>query len=173
MNIVILGYRGTGKSTVSRLLARKLDRKLVNLDELIVQLAGMPIPRIVSELGWPRFREMEAKIVEEVTAREKDVVIDCGGGVVLDDNNTLLLRKNGKTILLTASFEAILKRIRRDPNRPPLKEGLSFEAEQSQILAERQEKYLAVADMTFDTTNDDPMKTVKEIVGHLRREAWI
>lgn len=173
MNIVILGYRGTGKSTVARLLARELDRKLVSLDELIVQSAGLPIPRIVSEWGWGRFREIESQVVKEVTATEKDIVIDCGGGVVLDDNNTRLLRQNGRTILLTASFDAILKRIRRDPNRPPLKDGLSFEEEQKQILAERNEKYLAAADMVFDTTRDDPLKTTKEIVEYVRREAWV
>lgn len=173
MNIVMLGYRGTGKSTVARLLARELERKLVNLDDLIVESAGMPIPVVVSEQGWPRFREIESRIVEEIAANEDNVVIDCGGGVVLDDNNTRLLRKNGKTILLIASFEAILKRIRCDPNRPPLKDGLSFEEEQRQILAERQEKYLSSADITFDTTKDDPLKTVKAIVEHLRREAWV
>ncbi len=131
MNIVLLGYRGTGKSSVARFLARKLNRKLFCIDELIVESAGMSIPKIVDELGWPGFRDIELRIVEEVSGRADDGIIDCGGGVVLDDRNIRNLRRNGKTVLLTASFETILKRIHRDPNRPPLKEGLSFEQEQS------------------------------------------
>ena len=91
MNIVLLGYRGTGKSTIARLLAKQLDRKLVSIDELIVKSAGMPVPRIVSEWGWPRFREIESQMVREVAAKEDRMVIDCGGGVVLDEDNIRLL----------------------------------------------------------------------------------
>ena len=91
MNIVLLGYRGTGKSTIARLLAKELDRKLVSIDELIVKSAGMPVPRIVSEWGWPRFREIESQMVREVAAKEDRMVIDCGGGVVLDEDNIRLL----------------------------------------------------------------------------------
>jgi shikimate kinase len=173
MNIVLIGYRGTGKSVVARLLAKELKRKLMSVDDLIVRLAGIPIPGIVSEYGWPRFREMEAQIVAELTAKEDNAVIDCGGGVVLDARNVQNLRRNGKTVLLTADFDVILKRIRRDPNRPPLKEGLSFADEQRQILAERKEKYESSADFTCDTTSADPRETSGEIIKYFRQKAWI
>lgn len=173
MNIVLLGYRGTGKSTVGRLLANELKRKLVSLDEIIVQTAGKPVPRIVSEDGWPRFREMETQAVEKVTSSESNCVIDCGGGAILDARNTENLRRNGKTVLLTASFDAILKRIERDPNRPSLKEGISVQEEIKQTLAERQEKYLAAADFVCDTTRADPLKTAREIIAHFQQKGWI
>lgn len=173
MNIVLLGYRGTGKSSVARFLARKLKRKLFCIDELIVESAGMSIPRVVEELGWPGFREIERRVVEEVSGRENDGIIDCGGGVVLDDRNIRLLRRNGKTVLLTASLETILKRIRRDPNRPPLKEGLSFEEEQRQIIEERADKYRAAADMLADTTRGKPQETAMYIIRRFKEMRWI
>ncbi|MBI4384005.1 MAG: shikimate kinase [Nitrospinae bacterium] len=173
MNIVLLGYRGTGKSSVARFLAKNLKRKLFCIDELIVESAGMPVPQIVGELGWPGFREIERRVVEEVSGRENDAIIDCGGGVVLDDRNVRNLRKNGKTVLLTASFEAILKRIHRDPNRPPLKEGLSFEEEQRQIIEERADKYRAAADMLVDTTRGKPGETAMYIIRRFKEMAWI
>jgi len=173
MNIVLIGYRGTGKSVVARLLAKMLEKKLISIDEMIVRSAGMPVPLIVSQLGWPRFREIESQIVAEVTARENNAVIDCGGGIVLDENNVQNLRRDGKTVLLTASFDVILKRVQHDPNRPALKEGLSFEEEQMRVLAERQEKYQNAADLTCDTSNADPRQTIKEIIEYFQQKHWI
>ena len=82
MNIILLGYRGTGKSVISRLLARQLKCPLFSLDSMIEEAVGIPIPEIVSMWGWARFREIESKIVEQAVEEAKDAVIDCGGGVV-------------------------------------------------------------------------------------------
>ena len=173
MNIVLLGYRGTGKSTVAKYLARKLGRNVYRTDDLIVEAAGKPIPRIVEEDGWPRFREIEAEVVREVCSRAEDAIIDCGGGVVLNDENTARLKKRGRAVLLTASLEALMGRIRQDPNRPPLKEGLSFEEEQRLILAEREEKYRAAADVVVDTTHHTPDKTALEIIQYFKEKLWL
>jgi len=70
MNIVLLGYRGTGKSVTSKMLAQKLKRKLISIDRKIAQSAGMPIPQIVKKMGWPGFREIESRIVREVSTSE-------------------------------------------------------------------------------------------------------
>lgn len=173
MNIVLLGYRGTGKSTLAKLLAKKLDRKLFSTDQWMVKSTGLSIPQIVDKWGWCRFREMESQAVEEITRKEKNAVIDCGGGVVLDDQNVERLKRDGKTVLLTSDFDTLIKRIRNDSNRPPLKEGLSFEEEQRQILAERREKYLAAADMVCDTTKQSPKQTVGEIIDYFTKHCWI
>lgn len=173
MNIVLLGYRGTGKSVVSRILAQKLKRKLISTDKEIAQSAGMPIPQIVDKWGWPRFREIESQIIGEVAAGEREAVIDCGGGVVLDDQNIACLKEHGKAVLLRANLQTLIKRIKDDPNRPPLKEGLSFEEEQKIILQEREPKYLSAADMICDTTSKKTMTTAREIIEFFQKKAWI
>jgi shikimate kinase len=173
MNIVLLGYRGTGKSVISKILAQKLNRKLIRMDELIAQSAGMSIPEIVEKGGWPKFREIESRLVQEIANGERDSVIDCGGGVVLDDKNMISLKKHGKAVLLKADLKAILRRIKSDSNRPPLKEGVSFEEEQKIILAEREPKYLAAADMICDTTRQKPGETVLQIIEFFRNKNWI
>ncbi len=87
MNIILLGYRGTGKSVLGKILAHKLKRRLYRIDDLIVASAGLPIPQIVEQGGWPRFREIESRIVKEVSETAENSIIDCGGGVVLDPEN--------------------------------------------------------------------------------------
>ena len=173
MNLVLLGYRGTGKSVLAKILARKLKRKLFRIDDLIVESAGMPVAGIVEKFGWPRFREIESRIVGEVSAQAKDSIIDCGGGVVLDESNIANLKRNGKAILLTVRFETLVKRIRGDRNRPPLKDGLSFEEEQRRILAEREDKYQAAADLVVDTTQKKPNDSALEIIEFCKKRSWI
>lgn len=173
MNIVLLGYRGTGKSEVAVILSKKLQREVFNTDRIIVEKAGMTIPEIVEKWGWGRFREMESEVVEKVAAQAATGVIDCGGGVVLNDNNIQRLKRKGKTVLLKADIETILKRIREDKNRPPLKEGMSFEEEQRKVLAEREEKYHAAADFECDTTTKSPDETAAAIIEYFRAQNWI
>lgn len=171
MNIVLMGYRGTGKSTVADILSRWLERKLYDVDALIVKSAGMSIAQIVGEWGWPRFREIESSVVLGISGEA--AVIDCGGGVVLEPRNVAHLKRAGKIVLLTAEFETILARIDKDPSRPPLKNGLSFEEEQRQVLAEREPKYRAAADLVCDTTRISPEETAGEIIGFFKKKSWL
>ena len=173
MNIVLLGYRGAGKSSVAKILSKKLKREVFSIDSMIVEAMGMAIPQLVEEWGWPRFREIESAMVAKVADEAKDAIIDCGGGVVLADENIRRLRRGGKTVLLHASLEAILKRIRHDPNRPPLKNGLSFEEEQRRALSEREEKYHASADIKYDTSAASPEATAKAITKRFTDNGWL
>lgn len=173
MNIVLLGYRGTGKSVVSKILSHKLKRQLFSIDNLIALKAGKTIPEIVEQLGWPRFRELESQIAEQLAADARDAIIDCGGGVVLNDRNIELLRRHGKVVLLTADMDTLLQRLSRNVNRPPLKEGLSFEEEHKKVLAEREARYQAAADMICDTSHNRPIDTVQEIVDNFKNKSWI
>lgn len=173
MNIILLGYRGTGKSVLGKILARKLKRRLYRIDDLIVASAGLPIPQIVEQGGWPHFREFESRIVKDVSDTAENSIIDCGGGVVLDPENIKNLKRRGKVILLTASFSAILKRLRGDPKRPSLKPGLTFEEEQKQILTEREEKYQMASDLVVDTTQKSPSATADEIIAGCKNNSWI
>jgi len=174
MNIILLGYRGTGKSVISRLLSKQLKRRLFCLDAMIEEAVGIPIPEIVSLWGWARFREIESKIVEQAVGEARDAIIDCGGGVVLNDRNIKKLKENGKAVLLTAEFETLLSRLSRDRNnRPRLKEGLSWEDEHRKVLAEREDKYNAAADLVCDTTGKRPDETVYEIIEYFKKHSWV
>ncbi len=173
MNIVMLGYRGTGKSVISKIISEELGRKLYRMDDLIVQTAGKPIPVIVEQQGWAGFRKLECDVVCQVVEEARDSVIDCGGGVVLDDNNIALLKRDGRCVLLTASLDAIIRRIKKDRNRPSLKKGISFEEEQKKILAERHEKYQSAADFICDTTSQRPGATAKEIIAFFKKQGWL
>ena len=137
MNIILLGYRGTGKSVLGKILSHKLKRRLYRIDGLIVASAGQPIPEIVEQGGWTHFREIESRIVKEVSESAENSIIDCAGGVVLDPENIKNLKRRGKVVLLTASLSTILKRLRGDSRRPSLKPGLTFEEEQKQTNPNR------------------------------------
>ena len=169
----MLGYRGTGKSVISKKLSHKLRRRLYKIDDLISQSAGKSIPEIVEQDGWEVFRKKESDIVAEVSSQAKKSIIDCGGGVVLNDANIENLKKDGVCIVLIASLETIIKRIKNDQNRPPLAIGVSFEQEQKQILEEREEKYRAAADFICNTSNRRPVETVQEITEFLKTKGWV
>ena len=173
MNIVMLGYRGTGKSVISKILSKELRRKLFRVDNLIVQAAGKPIPKIVKQEGWPGFRKLESDIVIQVAGEARNSIIDCGGGVVLDEKNIDILKKEGKCVLLIASLATIIRRIKKDPNRPTLEDGLSFEEEQKKILADRHEKYQTCADFICDTTTRKPGETAHEIIALFKKQGWL
>ncbi|HKO31787.1 MAG TPA: shikimate kinase, partial [Nitrospiraceae bacterium] len=119
MNIVLMGYRGTGKSTVGRLLAARLGRKLVSTDAEIVRRAQCSIPEIVAQKGWEYFRDLESDICREFASRDH-LVIDTGGGAILRVQNVEALKKNSTVFWLTASVETITKRISGNNQRPSL-----------------------------------------------------
>ena len=171
MNIALIGYRGTGKSVISRILANTLHCQHYGIDEEIIRNAGRSISEIVEQEGWDRFREIERKVVEEVATKARNSVIDCGGGVVLDERNVRDLRCNSKIVLLISSLEKIVGRI-KDTNRPPLKEGLSFAEEQRQVISERDPMYRAAADCIFDTTYLKPRQTATKIIKHFKKKGW-
>ena len=169
----MLGYRGTGKSVISKLLSEKLHMKLYKIDNMISELAGKSIPSIVEHDGWDSFRKLESEIVAEVSNKAKNSVIDCGGGVVLNDGNMVNLKREGVCILLTASLETIIKRIRNDKNRPSLESGLSFEEEQRKIIAERENRYRLAADFICDTSQRRPRETAEKITEFLSTKGWV
>ena len=172
MNIVLIGYRGTGKSVISRILADTLHCQHYGIDEEIIRKAGRSISEIVEQEGWNSFREIERKVVEEVATEARNSVIDCGGGTILDGRNLVALGQNSKIVLLIASIDKILDRI-KDTNRPTLKEGLSFLEEQRQVIDEREPKYRAAADCVFDTSYLKPNQTAKKVIEYFKKKGWV
>jgi shikimate kinase len=163
MNLVLIGYRGTGKSAVAEILSRKLGRAAVSLDEEIAREAGMPIPEIVEKHGWTRFRDLESEIASRFAERD-DLVLDTGGGVILRPENTANLRRSGAVFWLKASVEVIVDRIQESTERPALTEGRSFLEEVEEVLSERLPLYRAAADREVDTDPLAPTQVADEII---------
>ena len=150
MNIVLIGYRGTGKSTVGRLLADRLGRDLISTDAEIVKRAGQAIPDIVRQHGWEHFRELEAEVCRDLAGKD-GLIIDTGGGIILRQENVDRLKANGRLFWLTADIPTIITRIGSDTQRPSLTGKKSFTEEVEEVLRERRPKYQAAADHQIAT----------------------
>ena len=166
MNIVLIGYRGTGKSTVGRLLAARLGREFVSTDAEIVTRALRTIPEIVAQQGWDYFRDLESDVCRELAGRDQ-LVIDTGGGAILRAQNVEALKKHGTMFWLRASIETIAKRIGGDNQRPSLTGTKSFVDEIQDVLRERTPKYQAAADhvlVTDDRSINQLIETILTLV---------
>jgi len=118
-SVALIGFMGTGKTTVGKALAEKLNRQFIELDELIEKKAGKPISDIFKQEGEIAFRELEIEVTRDI-ANNKNVIIACGGGLVLNKINIDRLRKECIIVYLTASFGTILKRTSDDAGKRPL-----------------------------------------------------
>ena len=152
MNVVLIGYRGTGKSAIGKHLAITLGMRAVSLDEEIVAVAGQPIPDIVAQYGWVHFRDLEEAVCRRFGASD-GMIIDCGGGVVERDANMESLRQNGKVIWLRATPATIVRRIGGDNQRPSLTGTKSFTEEVEEVLIRREPLYGRMAHASLDTDN--------------------
>ncbi len=157
-NLILIGFMGTGKSTIGKLSARSLGFKYVDTDDVIVELAGKSIPEIFAEHGEKRFREFEVEALK-LCAENEHQVIATGGGIVTTEENRALLKKAGYVIWLSAEPEAIYDRVSRNHNRPLLKTEDPL-ATIRELLAQRKGFYEETAQMEIATTD----LTVDEIV---------
>jgi shikimate kinase len=161
MNIVLIGMRGSGKTTIGKLLAKRLGKQFIEMDELIVQRLGQSIPEIVQRYGWQKFRDVEEEITREVAGWD-NVVNATGGGVVTREENIRELKKKGKLVWLKANTDTLLRRIGNDQSRPSLT-GKSQREDMEAVLAERSPIYQRVADFIVDTEGKMPEEVAKVI----------
>ncbi len=170
MNIVLIGGRGVGKSGISRRLLIRLKRPIFHLDELIVyEENALSIPEIVEKHGWAYFRDVEYKVAAKA-ARMKDVIIDCGGGVVvdLDENGNEIfserkvnaLKATGKIFFLNNEISTLEKRIAGDENRPNLSSVAGFR----EIMERRIPFYRKAADYELNLQNMSRNRAAKKII---------
>lgn len=170
MNVVLIGYRGTGKSTVGRLVADRLGQTFVDADEELERRAGRTIREIFSTDGESGFRELEASLVGELLKHDQIVVALGGGAVLREDNRRAIKSAQNRVIWLQASAEALLKRIESDqstaerrPNLTPVG-GL---AEIVRLLALREPLYRECADFVVGTEGKTPDEIAAEVVSLL------
>lgn len=165
-NLVLTGFMGTGKTSLGKLLAEKLGRCFVDLDQKIEKDTGLSVPKIFELYGEKYFRELEKKAVKEVSQR-RNLVIATGGGTVKDEENIRMLKSSGMIICLTTEPEEIFRRTERRGERPVLDNGEDRLATIKKLLAERQ-KFYAQADYTVDTTEWSPLQIMNDICKHFR-----
>jgi shikimate kinase len=166
-NIALIGFMGTGKSSVGRVLAKRLGRKFIELDTIIEKNAGKSIPEIFQQNGEIGFRELEIQAVKGIAA-EKNAIIACGGGVILNKINIDRLKEGGIIIYLTAAPSIIIRRTSRDKLVRPLLNVEDPIARVKELLKFRKPFYERAADTTINTTRLNVDRVVGEIVKTLK-----
>jgi shikimate kinase len=168
MNIILIGYRGTGKTSVGRMLAERLGKRFFDADVYLEQKVGRTISDMVAKEGWAFFRAREKEVIRELSQYD-DCVIATGGGAVMDEDNVSALARNGRFVLLTTDIPTTVSRIQGDDmsgqQRPDLLDGGLVE-ETKKILAQRMPTYRKVADHTVDTTSLSVEDVVETITGY-------
>lgn len=163
-NIYLIGFMGTGKSTVAGQLAKISGRRRIEMDQAIEGNQSMPIPRIFELYGEDYFRNLESALVEKLS-RENGQIVSCGGGCILRSANVSLMKSSGRIVLLTASPQTIFERVRHSSNRPILN-GHMDPAYIAELMAKRQPAYEAAADLVIETDGKKPEAIAREILGH-------
>jgi shikimate kinase len=161
-NVILVGFMGAGKSTIGRLLARRLNRCFVETDDMIVARTGRSIPDIFREGGEVHFRALETEAVELLRLKQGDVIAT-GGGLPCREGRMQALRGLGTVVWLTAEFAELYERARRSGERPLLQQRSRQELE---ALARDRERYYRQAHLTVDTHG----LGVDQVVGRLLRE---
>lgn len=162
-NIILTGFMGTGKSTVGRLLAHRLDLKHVDTDKMIERRHG-PIPRIFEEQGEDGFRQIERDIAKELTT-DVGYVISTGGRFMLDPANVELLQPGNRIFCLVAELDVIMERVMRRRSSRPLLAGDDPEGQVEQLMRERAAGYGKFE--AVPTDQRPPAKVVDDIVSRL------
>ena len=166
MNIVLIGYRCSGKTTVGKLLAWDLKREFLDTDRFIEGKTGFPIHSYVSQMGWRDFRTVEKEVVSHVASRD-DLVIATGGGVVIDRENVRNLKKNGWVVWLDTGVQVIRERMKKAQKsgefRPTLS-GADPLKEIERILRERMPVYELTSDYRVNTNRKNPEEVEQAIM---------
>lgn len=166
--IFLIGYRGTGKTTVARMVARRLGRESIDADKEIERRAGKTIAAIFADDGEPAFRDVEAAVIADLA--QTGLVISTGGGAVLREESCVAMQSAGPIVWLTASVDTISDRISADAATARLRPNLTAvggKAEIEAVLADRTPIYEACATFVVDTDGKTPAEVADQIVARL------
>ena len=165
-NIVLIGFMGTGKSTISAYLSEQFGMEAIDMDQVISEREGMPISRIFEIHGEEYFRNAETNLLKELQTK-KNVVISCGGGTPLREENVVEMKKNGKVVLLTAKPETIFNRVKDNHDRPLIENNKSVDFIE-ELMLKRKDKYIAAADVIIETDNKEKQQICHELIDALK-----
>ncbi|MDQ5849595.1 MAG: shikimate kinase [Pseudomonadota bacterium] len=168
-NIYLVGLMGAGKTTVGRLLARRLKLRFVDSDDEIERRCGVKIPLIFEIEGEAGFRQREAQAIAELSAME-GIVLATGGGVVIAEGNRRLLAARGTVVYLSASPEDLYQRVRHDRNRPLLATADPLQRLR-EFHAERDPLYRGIADLVIETGKQGVQLLARQLLDKLE-ERW-
>jgi shikimate kinase len=160
-NIVLVGFMGSGKTTVGQLIAEQTGMPLLDMDALIVERAGKSINEIFADDGEPYFRTLENELAKELSETEGNI-ISTGGGIVLNPENIEYLERTGLVVCLLADSETVLDRVKHDSARPLL----AGDKQQAilELLAARKPLYEAIAHKIDTSGRPSPAPTAQEII---------
>lgn len=161
-NVVLVGFMGTGKSAIGRVVAKLLKYQFVDTDQMVEEVTGLTISQIFKKYGEIRFRSEELLAAKKL-ADKQNLVIATGGGMPINPQIVEILKKNGVFVLLTTDPEIILKRVSRKNTRPLLAKGKTLDSI-NKLIAERSESYAGCADITIDTSGKDIEDSAQQIV---------
>jgi len=164
-NILLIGFMGAGKTTVSKELSKMTNMKEIDMDAYIVKREGMEITEIFDRFGEEYFRKKETESLIEIM-KENNCIVSCGGGVVVKDENVEYMKNGGKIVLLTATPETTLERVKNSTDRPILNGNMNVEFI-AKLMEKRKERYLAVADIIVETDNKEVKDICREILENL------
>ena len=161
-NIYLIGLMGSGKTTLGKILSKKLDKQFYDSDQVIEEKLGVNVPMIFEYEGEAGFREREKAILKELVSK-KNIVLATGGGIILSKSNRDLLSKNGIVIYLKSNQKDLIKRMKNDKTRPLLKNG-NIEEIIEELCKEREPLYEEIADFEIMTKNKRIHEVVNEII---------
>lgn len=167
MNIILIGMRGSGKSTIGLKLAEMLIRPLIETDTQIEEKVQLSISQIIAKWGWEKFRYLETDIIRDITQLD-NVIISTGGGVILKEENIRMLKNNGICIYLTASIDTLYNRIKNDLNRPFLTGAKTIKEDVKKTFHDRKNLYESAADFTILTDQHQLADTAQRIKNFLK-----
>ncbi len=161
-NIYLVGFMGSGKSTIGQILAKKLNMKFIDVDSEIEKKEDMKISEIFKKKGEKYFRDLEKKEIKTLT-KEKGLIVSTGGGLGANLENMERMKKTGTVIWLDVPLNVILDRCKNDQNRPLLQQSL----EDLKKLFEERKKVYSLANVHIKVKNQTPEELAEEILKRL------
>lgn len=167
-NIMLIGFMGAGKTTVSGELSKMTGRKELDMDAYIVDREGMTIKDMFDRFGEEYFRQKETESLIEIMDMD-DLIVSCGGGVVVKDENVDHMKNGGVIVLLTATPQTTLDRVKNSTDRPILNGNMNIEFI-TELMNKRKDRYLSVADIIVETDDKSVFDICTEIMDKISKK---